>query len=342
MRSPPLRYDHMLDLTDDVGIFEHAEGAVARRHLGYCLDDVARALVVACRQPAPGPGLRAATTCYLDFVGRAQAADGSCHNRLATDGDWQDEPSTGDWWGRALWGLGTAAARADDEEVRATAARRFAIGATARSPWSRSMAFAALGAGEILDVAPGDEVARSLLAAVPAVIGAVNRASRWPWPGERLRYANASVAEALLVAGEHLDGRADCTDDGLELLAWLLDVETVDDHLSLVPAGGWSAGEARPGFDQQPIEAAAMAEACARALRITGDDAWRVGLERCVAWFEGDNDSGAMMWDPETGGGYDGLEPGGRNDNRGAESTLAALATFQLAARHDVAAARSA
>jgi hypothetical protein len=48
-------------------------------------------------------------------------------------------------------------------------------------------------------------------------------------------------------------------------------------------------------------------------------------------WFHGDNDSATPMFDPRTGGGYDGLERFGRNLNQGAESTLAMLATAQLA-----------
>jgi len=48
-------------------------------------------------------------------------------------------------------------------------------------------------------------------------------------------------------------------------------------------------------------------------------------------WFLGDNDSGVMMVDVSTGAGFDGLERDGRNENRGAESTLAALSTFQHA-----------
>ncbi|MEU7482077.1 hypothetical protein AB0A63_39335 [Lentzea sp. NPDC042327] len=60
-------------------------------------------------------------------------------------------------------------------------------------------------------------------------------------------------------------------DDGLRLLEWLLGVESTDFHLSPVPTGGWFLGEQRPAFDQQPIEAAAMADACARGYRCTGD-----------------------------------------------------------------------
>jgi hypothetical protein len=39
------------------------------------------------------------------------------------------------------------------------------------------------------------------------------------------------------------------------------------------------------------------------------------------------------MFDPGTGGGYDGLERHGRNENQGAESTLAMLSTAQQACR---------
>jgi hypothetical protein len=101
-----------------------------------------------------------------------------------------------------------------------------------------------------------------------------------------------------------------------------------------VPAGGRGPGDARPGFDQQPIEVAAIAEGAATALRFTGDPRWAVVLERCAAWFEGENDTGAPVRDLTTGGGFDGLEREGVNQNQGAESTLAWLACAQLVGAH--------
>ena len=47
-------FDHLERLTDDRGLFEHARLAVPRREHGYCVDDVARGLVVVCREPRPG------------------------------------------------------------------------------------------------------------------------------------------------------------------------------------------------------------------------------------------------------------------------------------------------
>ena len=50
-RTVPLRFDHLLRLSDDVGLLEHARGAIPRRIHGYCTDDVARGLVVLGREP---------------------------------------------------------------------------------------------------------------------------------------------------------------------------------------------------------------------------------------------------------------------------------------------------
>ena len=88
---------------------------------------------------------------------------------------------------------------------------------------------------------------------------------------------------------------------------------------------------AKHRHDQQPIEAAATADACATAAAVTGDDRWDAPLFQSIAWFLGDNDSGTVMYDPHTGGGYDGLKADGPNPNQGAESTLALLSTLQHA-----------
>jgi hypothetical protein len=99
----------------------------------------------------------------------------------------------------------------------------------------------------------------------------------------------------------------------------------------VIPAGGWSIGEPRADLDQQPIEIAALADAFATALRVTGDPIWRMRLWQAAGWFVGSNDGSVVMWDPQTGGGYDGLTPSGPNLNQGAESTLAFLSTMQHA-----------
>jgi hypothetical protein len=323
-----LTFDHLLRLSDDVGLLEHARGAIPRREHGYCTDDVARGLVVLGREPDPPARLRRLVERYLQFVAHAQSDTGAVRNRLGYDRRWQDTPGTGDWWGRALWGLGTVAARSSVPWVCEAALACFDLGATQRSTWPRAMAFAALGAAEILDRYPDHPDARALLKASAAAVGRPGPGPDWPWPEARLGYANAVLAEALIVAGEYGCDDALAT-DGLRLLEWLVRTETRDGHLSLAPVGGWRSPEPRPAFDQQPIEAAALVDACARALSLTGDGYWAASIRRGVGWFLGDNDARVPMADAGTGGGFDGLGRTTANINQGAESTLALLATLQ-------------
>lgn len=325
-------FDHLDALTDDRGLFEHALHSTPRPEHGYCLDDAARGLVVTCREPQPGPVVLRLQERYLGFVLAALRSDGSCHNRLGVDGSWRDEPGIGDWWGRAVWGLGVAAAQSPVAGQRARALSGFRVAVQQRSPCSRSMVFAALGAEELLRARPGEPELRTLLRDAVTTVDGAPTSRAWPWPEPRLRYANAAVAETLLVAGDALADRA-VSARGLEMLAFLLRVETRGGHLSVTPVAGRGPGESGPGFDQQPIEVAAIADACATAYRLTTDPHWLTGVNLAWRWFLGDNDSRTPMFDPATGAGYDGLQAAGRNRNQGAESTLAMLSTMQHARR---------
>jgi len=192
------------------------------------------------------------------------------------------------------------------------------------------MAFAALGAAEVLSIDPGNMSARSLLSdASDAMIGPSPHVA-WAWPEPRLTYANATLPEAMIAAGIALE-RPVLLRQGLDLLTWLLERETQHGHLSVTPVGGSGPDDDGPAFDQQPIEVAALADACARAETVDGDRRWVNGIIAAADWFLGHNDSGVVMWDPKTGGAFDGLEKDGANLNQGTESALALLSTLQHA-----------
>jgi hypothetical protein len=328
MSYPDAPFRHLFRLTDQIGILEHANGIEPRHEHGYCVDDVARGLIVVCREPSPSAELITVGRRYLYFLEQAEAPGGQFRNRLGYDRHWHDQPGTQDCWGRALWALGTAAARGPTQGIRDEAFTRFGRAAQASSSWPHAMAFAALGAAEVLDRWPGHAPALRILDIATTVIGEPPADPDWPWPAPRLSYANAAIAEAVIVAGWKL-GQARVLLGGLRMLTWLLDGETRDGHLSVVPVGGWSRGEARPAFDQQPIEVAALADACARAAAVTGDSSWLAGVSMSVAWFLGDNDAKVWMLDEQSGGGCDGLSAAGRNRNQGAESTLAMISVMQ-------------
>ena len=329
---PDPRFDHLLRLTDGRGTFEHACFAEPRPEHGYCTDDMARVLVVATREPNSGGEVNGLARVAVQFLNDAQSYAGACRNRMDSKGRWEDEPSLEDCWGRCIWGLGTAAAHSDVSLVRRLAVIQFERSAKVRSPWPRAMAFAALGAAELLSVDPGQRAARALLTDYAETVAKPNGDASWPWPEPRLTYANAVLPEAMIAAGVALDDST-LRFQGLDLLRWLVEYETADGHLSPTPAAGRGPDDLRPAFDQQPIEVSTLADACARAAAIDTGSTWPDGVRAAAAWFMGDNDALQPMWDPETGGGFDGLQADGVNRNQGAESTLAVLSTMQHARR---------
>jgi hypothetical protein len=330
LEAPEPNFSHLISMTNERGTFEHALFSEPRHEHGFCTDDMARVLVVATRERQPETAVRNLALLSLRFLQGALDAQGKCRNRMDQYGSWEDVPAVEDCWGRSIWGLGTALARSHDGLVRELSRNGLERAMTQRSRWPKAMAFAALGAANVLNVDPDNPSARSLLTDAADAMTALGHYRGWPWPEPRLTYANAVLPEAMIAAGSALD-RPALQRRGMELLEWLLARETQPGHLSVTPVGGSGVEDLGPGFDQQPIEAAALADACVRALDVDGGQQWRDGITAATDWFLGGNDSGVLMWDAHTGGGFDGLQRSGANLNQGAESTLAFLSTMQHA-----------
>ena len=328
MPTLTVSFTHLERLSDDRGLFEHAKGIERREEHGYCTDDNARLLVVSSREADAGSAHRLGRLA-LDFVLESLDMDGKIRNRMDRSGQWTDHGSTEDCWGRGVWALGVAASQHPDPLIRRRALQGFDIAVRQRSQWPRAMAFAALGAADVLVAHPDHDPARALLIDALVAIGTIPGGT-WRWPEPHLRYANAALAEAVIAAGSASDSESS-VDRGLTMLGWLLELETRNSHLSVTADGGRGPDDDVPMFDQQSIEVAAMADACWRAYEITGDKHWSRGIQMCAAWFLGDNDTGAVMRDQASGGGYDGLQAVGVNLNQGAESTLALVSTMQRA-----------
>ncbi len=330
---PPPSLRHLARLSGAVGIAEHACLDQPQRDLGCCTDDAGRLLGLASKL-AGDPDAHRLATLALRFLFGAQDGPGSFRLRRGPTGAWTDDPPSDDAAGRALHGLGTAVASAPWPEVPDGALEVFDATVGFRSAYPRAMSHAALGAVAVLEVIDDHEGARRLVADAADLLTGDRPDSSWPWPEPRLAYSNALIPEArLAVAAGCRDRQA--AQDALALLHWLVAAETRQGFFSFTPVGGRAAGDAKPGFDQQPIEAWAMADACARAFAHTGDPRWADGVRLAAQWFVGRNDVGVAVFDPITGGGFDGLEQHGVNRNQGAESTLAFVATMAQADRLD-------
>jgi hypothetical protein len=328
--APEPDFGHLMHLSDERGTFEHARYSEPRPEHGYCTDDMARVLVVSTRERGHTAAMRNLAMLSLRFLQDALDSQGRCRNRMDRSGDWEDRPALGDCWGRSIWGLGTAVSHSDDHLIRHLARKGLERAMRQRSPWPKAMAFAVLGAAEVINADPDDVPARSLLSDAADAMNLTAPRAQGLWPEPQLTYANATLPESMIAAGSALE-RPNLQRRGLDLLEWLLDRETRQGHLSVTPVGGIDPGAHGPRFDQQPIEVAALADACARAQTVDYSPRWSDGINAAAAWFLGHNDAGVVMWDPTTGGAFDGLEKNGANLNQGTESTLALLTTLQHA-----------
>ncbi|MBU6495733.1 MAG: glycosyltransferase [Acidobacteria bacterium] len=331
IERPTVSFEHLHALSGPLGTFEHCEGREPRVEHGYCTDDVARVLLACLREPQPDSEVLDLASRSLDFLHGAQDARGRFVNRRQTTGQWMGRATNEDCWGRAVWALGLASVRGRDEQERDRARTMFDLSAPVGSPWPRSLAFAVLGAHEGSGVLDDSSTSRLMFDAHEVLVRP-ELDPDWYWPESSLTYANAVLPDALLVLGLYFDDD-ELIDRALGQLQWLLAMESRRGYLSVTPAGGRRWNEPSARFDQQSIEVATLVEACSRALGVTGDERWRRGVELGVDWFLGLNDGRCRMYDPDTGGGYDGLTSLGPNTNQGAESTLAYITTFQHARR---------
>jgi hypothetical protein len=123
----------------------------------------------------------------------------------------------------------------------------------------------------------------------------------------------------------------------LRALSWLKKIQLDKSACYFAAVGnhGWfTRGGNKAQFDQQPIEAAAMVDACIEAFNITQDEEWITYAYRCLNWYLGDNELHISIYDHATGGCQDGLQPQGANENQGAESTLCWLMALLAIYKH--------
>lgn len=328
---------HLETLTGELGIMQHAKGGKPDPAHGYCVDDVARALQVDLlhARVIGWPAVAESARRSLRFLEESfDESTGRFRNFRTVTGEWVAGKPSEDSQGRAMLAIGEAVAGAPDAAMREAATRLWdrALPAVSRLTAIRAQASVVLGCEAILRVGPNED-ARAWLAKLSRSIDRRlrgNASSDWFWPDEELTYENALIPRCLILAGKRL-GSADMVGTGVQVLDWLLSVQTsAGGHLSPIGNEWWRRGGPRSRFDQQPIEATALLLAAEAALEVTGESRFGAVMELAYAWFLGRNDLGRSVANPVRGAAFDGLTPSGLNLNQGAESTLMWL----MAAEH--------
>lgn len=336
---PEVELAHMIRMTDDTGMFQHCRYDVPDRVHGYCTDDNARALVVAMRHwnQMRDENTLPAVHVYVSFLAHAfDATSGRFRNFMTYDRRWVQAMGSEDSHGRAMWALGTTVAHCPKDSIVALMTQLFADATPVVENFTspRAWAFTLLGMDAYLRRFGGDSQIRRCRANLARKLLALFKCSRdseWPWCEEKLAYCNAKLSHAMLTTGIAMQ-KDDMIDIGLESLRWLVRIQTNNEGaFSFVGTSGRSRKNMlETQFDQQPIEAHAMAEACLEAHRATGDEWWLAQTQKAYRWFLGHNDLRVALVDFSTGGCRDGLHSDGVNENQGAESTLAWLMSLLI------------
>jgi glycosyltransferase involved in cell wall biosynthesis len=346
--APAMQTGHFLSMCDDTGLFQHAVHSVPDRSHGYCVDDNARALLLACalNEPGESPLSEVLTARFAAFVQHAWNPDtGRFRNFMGFNRTWLEDKGSEDSHGRTLWALGECARKDASPSRRRWAAALFAQALPAvksfHSP--RASAFTLLGLDAYCTVVPEDrhagEIRHILADRLMSGLKSVETPD-WLWFEESLAYDNARLPQALLVTGMATQTPA-YVDAGLRSLGWLMTQQTASTGC-FRPVGTASFGELRTtprAFDQQPVEATATIAACLSAWRADDDAEWKTIATNVFGWFLGSNDLSVALVDPETGSCRDGLHADRANENRGGESVvcyLLGLAEIRQLARVNV------
>jgi hypothetical protein len=328
---PELRLDHLLRLTDDTGIIQHATFSVPARGTGYCVDDNARALIVAMHADRliGSQETKRLVSTYLGFLHVAQTEDGRFRNLMSYERSFVPNSGSEDCTGRALWALGTAVQLAGEEGQRLLARQMFERGlglATELGP--RGTALTMLGLAAFLTAHPEVGPAAELLRALSLRLCRQYRdraTPEWRWFESTLTYDNALLPLALWRAHLMTDD-PDSREVARDSLGFLEETCFRDDRLVLIGNAGWhSRSGTRADTDEQPIDAAAFVLAFRSAYLTTGDHRYLRRMREAFAWFLGANRLGKSVYDSGTAGCRDGLGPTAPNLNQGAESTVSFL-----------------
>jgi len=330
-----INLNHLIRLTDDTGVIQHATCLLPNRHEGYCVDDNARALLLSLaleRLGVDDAQICSLQTRYAEFVNHAiDEPTGCVRNFMGYDRRWLEDLGSNDSIGRTCWVLGSCVGQTRHQSLRLWATRMFmpVLRSVSSTNSLRAWCFGLLGVCEYQHTDSGNteinQIGRDLLARIALRLNQ-SRTTNWPWFEDRLTYDNAKIPHAML-AGSIRFGVPHWRRQALESLDWLCQLQRGPGGCFL-PIGSdqfYVRNGVRSLFDQQPIEAWASISAYLAAYKLTRDAKWYLEAERAFGWFFGRNIVGQRMIDDVTGGCYDGLHDDRVNQNQGAESTLSWL-----------------
>jgi len=329
---PTFDLGHIRRLTDDTGIVQHAKYGIPNLKEGYCLDDNARALIMALMAFEQYKSKEALDLLpiYLSYIQYMQKEDGNFRNFLSFNRNYLDEVGSEDSFGRTIWSLGYLINFAPNNSYKEFATELFlkSVPHFGQLEHLRGIANTMIGVNHYLKanghhtsvVAELNQLATPLIEAYKN-----NKDENWNWFEQKMTYDNALLPLALLCHYE-ISGDKQSLDIALESLEFLTEKTLSFGFLNPVGNDGWlEKNQPMALYDQQAIETMAMVLVYFKAYEVTKDEKYMRNLYQSYQWFLGENSLNLPLYDHETKGCADGLQNFSVNRNQGAESTLAYL-----------------
>ncbi len=333
---PAINLNHLKDMTTVTGIIQFSVINRPDIRSGYTLDDNARALVATCMNFALSGDKKNITSIkkYLGFIKYCQESEGDLLNYVDKGLNFtvqNEEVNLDDSNGRAIWALGYLFS------IKKLLPEKIIVDATAIIEKSlrhmetihstRAMAFAIKG---LYHYHLSSESAESLLLIktfADRLVGMYEHesAKNWEWYESYLTYANSILPEALLYAWL-LTGETIYKDIALRSFSFLLSHIYNENGIEVISNKHWlQKGEKAGKFGEQPIDVAYTIMTLSQFYDVFHDEDYRLKMETAFNWFLGENRLHQIIYNPCTGGCYDGLEEFNINLNQGAESTVSYL-----------------
>jgi len=335
-KIPEINLDHIHRLTTDFGMIQFAKISDPDVSSGYTIDDNARALIAVARHFELTGKFSdlPLITIYLKFILYCQQEDGSFLNYVDIDKVFfnkNKDENLEDANGRAIWALGEFLSLKQlldfnlQAQVEAAFQKAIPNISTFKSP--RAIAFCIKGLHYYYNFKKNEAVLELITQLADNLVSKYRGVSteNWQWYEEYLTYANALLPEAMLLAGE-------CTKSELfkeiahKTLDFLLETTFDGESIKVISNRGWHhKGQDKNHFGEQPIEIAYTILALNTFFNKHNSKHYSDRIKIAFNWFLGENHLRQIIYNPSTGGCYDGLEEHQVNLNQGAESTVSYL-----------------
>jgi len=334
---PEIHLGHIKKMTTNFGMIQFSKINHPDNDSGYTIDDNARAMVAVCMHHEIFNGKKDLNyiQTYLNFIEHCLQPDGHFLNYVNIEKAFttqNKEVNLDDANGRTIWSLGLLISKHNTlpkylvQQAKTILEQTFTHIETIHSP--RAMAFAIKGLHYYLSAMPSPQAEHLVKTLANRLVQMYRHEaeSGWRWFESYLTYGNSILPEALLCAWLST-GNYVYRDIAHESFDFLLKQTFTEAGIKVVPNNnGWmQKGQEKAQYGEQPIDVAYTILALQLFYEVFNDERYRDKMETAFNWFLGQNHLDQIIYNPCTGGCYDGLEETQVNMNQGAESTVSYL-----------------